>query len=76
MLQLISSWKDLQKKRNIKMVVFIGVLSFFRHSEGELARRMISFHSQRELKHADDYSYCQYFQILFRLLIVMKKMNK
>lgn len=58
------------------MVVFIGVLSFFRHSEVELARRMISFPSQRELKHADDYSYCQYFQILLRLLIVMKKMNK
>lgn len=76
MLQLISSWKDLQKKRDIKMVMFIGVLSFFRHSEEELARRMISFYSQRELKHADHYSYCQYFQILLQLLIVMKKMNK
>lgn len=75
MLQLISSWKDLQKKRDIKMVMFIGVLSFLGHSEGELARRVISFYSQRELKHADHY-YCQYFQILLRLLIVMKKMNK
>lgn len=76
MLQLISSWKDLQKKRDVKMVMFIGVKSFLRHSEKELARRMISFYSQRELKHADHYSYRQYFQILLKLLIVMKKMNK
>lgn len=76
MLQLISSWKGLQKKIDVKIVMFIGVLSFFRHSREELAWAKISFDSQRELKHANHYSYCEYFQILLQLLIVMKKMNK